>query len=49
MWHDFRPEVIEKELAAAQHYYGINTLRVYLHIFQSSIRTQRARRVRNEE
>ena len=31
MWHDFRPEVIEKELAAAVRYYGINTLRVYLH------------------
>lgn len=31
MWHDFRPEVIEKELKAAQKYYGINTLRVYLH------------------
>lgn len=31
MWHDFKPEVIEKELAAAQKYYGINTLRVYMH------------------
>src|SRR5512135_1836415 len=31
MWHDFRPEVIERELAAARRYYGINTLRVYLH------------------
>ena len=31
MWHDFRPDVIEKELAAAERYYGINTLRVYLH------------------
>jgi hypothetical protein len=31
MWHDFRPEVIDKELAAAKRYYGINTLRVYLH------------------
>ena len=31
MWHDFRAEVIETELAAARRYYGINTLRVYLH------------------
>jgi len=30
-WHDFRPEVIEKELAAAREYFGISTLRVYLH------------------
>ena len=30
-WHDFRPEVVEKELAAAQKYFGISTLRVYLH------------------
>ena len=31
MWHDFRPEVIDRELAAAQRYFGLNTLRVYLH------------------
>jgi DUF1680 family protein len=31
MWHDFRPEVVDRELAAAQEYFGINTLRVYLH------------------
>ena len=31
MWHDFRPEVIDRELAAARKYFGINTLRVYLH------------------
>lgn len=31
MWHDFRPEVIDRELAAARRYFGINTLRVYLH------------------
>ncbi len=31
MWHEFKPEVIEKELAAAKKYFGINTLRVFLH------------------
>lgn len=31
MWHDFKPEVIDKELAAARELLGINTLRVYLH------------------
>lgn len=30
-WHDFRAEVVEKELAAAKKYFGISTLRVYLH------------------
>ena len=30
-WHDFRAEVIDRELAAASRYYGIKTLRVYLH------------------
>ena len=30
-WHDFRPKVVEKELAAAQKHFGISTLRVYLH------------------
>ena len=30
-WHEFKPEVIEKELAAARRYFAINTLRVYLH------------------
>ena len=31
LWHDFRPDVIDKELAAAKKYFGISTLRVYLH------------------
>lgn len=31
LWHDFRPEVIDRELAAAKRYFGLNTLRVYLH------------------
>ncbi len=31
MWHEFRPEVIERELVAARRYYGLTTLRVYLH------------------
>ncbi len=31
LWHDFRPDVIEKELAAAQKYFGLTSLRVYLH------------------
>ncbi len=30
-WHDFRPDVIDKELAAAREHFGISTLRVYLH------------------
>ena len=30
-WHDFRPDVVERELAAAKKYFGITTLRVYLH------------------
>jgi len=30
-WHDFRPDVVEKELTAAEKYFGLNTLRVYLH------------------
>ena len=30
-WHDFRPEVVNKELAAAVKHFGISTLRVYLH------------------
>jgi len=30
-WHDFRPGIIEKEMAAAKKYFGISTLRVYLH------------------
>ena len=30
-WHDFRPEVVEKELAAARKLFGISTLRVFLH------------------
>ncbi len=31
LWHDFRPKVIERELAAARKYFGLTTLRVYLH------------------
>ncbi len=31
MWHEFKPEVIDRELAAAVRCFGINTLRVYLH------------------
>ncbi|MDR3181478.1 MAG: DUF1080 domain-containing protein [Planctomycetaceae bacterium] len=30
-WHDFRADVVEKELAAAKKYFALNTLRVYLH------------------
>ncbi len=30
-WHDFRPDVVEKELAAAKKYFGLSTLRVFLH------------------
>ncbi|MHC4167459.1 MAG: family 16 glycoside hydrolase [Planctomycetota bacterium] len=30
-WHDFRPDVVERELAAAREHFGISTLRVYLH------------------
>jgi len=31
LWHEFKPEVIEKELAAAEKHFGVTTLRVYLH------------------
>lgn len=31
LWHDFRADVIERELAAAKKYFGVSTLRVYLH------------------
>ncbi len=31
MWHDFRPDVVGRELAAAEKHFGITTLRVYLH------------------
>jgi len=30
-WHDFRPEVVDRELAAARKWFGISTLRVFLH------------------
>lgn len=30
-WHDFRPAIVEAELAAAREYFGITSLRVYLH------------------
>jgi hypothetical protein len=31
MWHEFKPEIIERELAAARKHLGITALRVYLH------------------
>ncbi|NQT87963.1 DUF1080 domain-containing protein [bacterium] len=31
LWHDFRPEVIDREMAAARRYFGLTSLRVYLH------------------
>jgi hypothetical protein len=31
MWHEFKPDAIERELAAAQKHLGITSLRVYLH------------------
>lgn len=31
LWHDFRPEAVRRELAAARKHFGITTLRVYLH------------------
>lgn len=31
MWHDFRPEVVDRELGAARRYFGLTTLRVFLH------------------
>ena len=31
LWHDLRPDVIDRELAAARKHLGITTLRVYLH------------------
>ncbi len=31
LWHEFKPEVIDRELAAAKKYFGIKTLRVFLH------------------
>jgi hypothetical protein len=30
-WHDFRPDIVDMELSAAKKYFGISTLRVYLH------------------
>jgi len=30
-WHDFRPDVVEQELAAARKHFGMSTLRVFLH------------------
>jgi hypothetical protein len=30
-WRDFRTDIVEKELAAANKYFALNTLRVYLH------------------
>ncbi|MCB1124943.1 MAG: DUF1080 domain-containing protein [Verrucomicrobiae bacterium] len=31
MWHEFKPDIIERELAAAERHLGLTTLRVYLH------------------
>jgi len=31
MWHEFEPDIIDRELAAASKYFGLNTLRVFLH------------------
>jgi uncharacterized protein len=31
MWHEFKPDLIERELAAAQRHLGLTSLRVYLH------------------
>jgi len=31
MWHDFRPDVVDRELAAARRWLGLTSLRVYLH------------------
>lgn len=31
MWHEFKPEVIDRELAAARRQLGLTSLRVYLH------------------
>ena len=31
MWHEFKPEVIERELAAARRHFALTTLRVFLH------------------
>ena len=31
MWHEFRPDAIDLELAAAKKHFGITSLRVYLH------------------
>ena len=31
MWHEFQPDIIDKELAAAKKHLGITSLRVYLH------------------
>ena len=30
-WHDFRPDVVERELSAAKKHFGITSVRVYLH------------------
>ena len=47
MWHDFRPKVVEKELAAARRYYGITMLRVFLHAI--NFREDRENLLRNME
>ncbi len=31
MWHEFKPEIIDRELKAAKKHFGLTTLRVYLH------------------
>lgn len=30
-WHEFKPDVVDKELVAAREYFGINTVRVFFH------------------
>lgn len=31
LWHEFKPDIINRELAAARKHFGLTTLRVYLH------------------
>ncbi len=45
MWHDFRAEVVQRELAAAKSHYGITMLRVFLHFI--NFREDRERFGRN--
>ena len=38
LWHDFRPEVIDRELAAAKEYFGLTTLQKKIQ-FQNTLKT----------